>query len=93
MQHLQIIRGWYADGRKQEAVFDIACSDGQTVATDHRFPDNGVSVDLANCAISADKGDATFSATWQDPTYESGQKAFYYARVMENITCRRSTRV
>ena len=91
LQRLQIIKGWYADGRQQEAVFDIACSDGLTVATDHRCPDNGASVDLAKCAISADKGDATLSATWQDPTYESGQKAFYYARVLENPTCRWST--
>ncbi len=91
LQRLQIIKGWYADGRKHEAVFDIACSDGLAVARGHRCPDNGASVDLASCAISADAGDAALSVTWQDPTYEAGQQAFYYARVLENPTCRWST--
>lgn len=91
LQRLQIIKGWYAGGKKQEAVFDIACSDGLKVAPDHRCPDNGASVNLTNCAISADTGDAVLSATWQDPTYEPGQKAFYYARALENPTCRWST--
>ena len=31
------------------------------------------------------------SAIWQDPTYESGQEAFYYARVLGNPTCRWSS--
>lgn len=55
LHRLQIIKGWYAGGRKQEAVFDIAWSDELTVATDHRCSDNGASVDLANRAISADR--------------------------------------
>ena len=37
------------------------------------------------------QGDAQLKATWQDPTYEDEQRAFYYVRVLENPTCRWST--
>ena len=92
LQRLQIVKGWFQDGRAQEQVYDIACSDGLSVdPTTHRCPDNGASVDVTTCAFSQDKGSPDFTTSWTDPDYDAGQSAFYYARVLENPTCRWST--
>lgn len=92
LQRVQIIKGWYEDGETHERVFDVACSDGLAVdPKTHRCPDNGAKVNLADCAISADRGAGELKALWQDPEYDDGQRAFYYARVLENPTCRWST--
>lgn len=92
LQRLQIIKGWLDDGEPQERVFDVACSDGLAVDPNtHRCPDNGARVNLSDCAFSADRGAAQLKTTWQDPEYKAEQQAFYYARALENPTCRWST--
>lgn len=92
LQRLQIVKGWLADGETHEKVFDVACSDGLTVdPTTHRCPDNGAKVNLTDCAFSADRGAAELKAIWQDPEFDATHHAFYYARVLENPTCRWST--
>jgi hypothetical protein len=57
---------------------------------DRRCPDNGARVDLSDCSISRDEGEAQLRALWRDPDFDA-KRAFYYARVLENPTCRRST--
>ena len=92
LQRVQIVKGWVEDGKAQERVFDVACSDGLTPdATTHRCPDNGATVDLATCAVSENKGAAELRTLWTDPTFDPRQRAFYYVRVLENPTCRWST--
>ena len=92
LQRVQIIKGWLKDGETHEQVFDVACSDGLTVdATTHRCPDNGAKVNLIDCSHSADRGAAELKALWQDPEYDASERAFYYARALENPTCRWST--
>lgn len=92
LQRLQIVKGWIDNGQRQEQVFDIACSDGLSVdKRSHRCPDNSATVDLTTCKISAGVGASQLSATWTDPTFKRDQQAFYYARVLENPTCRWST--
>ncbi len=92
LQRMQVIKGWLEDGEAHERVFDVACSDGLAVDPDtHRCPDNGAKVNLTDCAISADSGAAELKTLWQDPEFDEYQKAFYYARVLENPTCRWST--
>lgn len=92
LQRVQVIKGWYENGATHERVFDVACSDGLAVdSKTHRCPDNGAKVNLADCAISADRGAGELKVLWQDPEYTEGQSAFYYARVLENPTCRWST--
>jgi hypothetical protein len=56
-----------------------------------RCPDNGARVQLATCSISADAGASELSTTWRDPDFRPDHEAFYYARVLENPTCRWST--
>jgi hypothetical protein len=54
----------------------------------HRCPDNGATVNLEDCSISTGKGAAELAATWTDPDFDAGERAFYYARVLENPVCR-----
>ncbi|MGB0906924.1 MAG: DUF3604 domain-containing protein [Maricaulaceae bacterium] len=92
LQRVQVVKAWFDDGKPQEAVYDIACSDGGTPdAATHRCPDNGASVDLTTCEASAGSGAPELRAAWKDPAYDSSQSATYYARVIENPTCRWST--
>ena len=92
LQRAQIIKGWMEDGAAKERVFDVACSDGLTPdAETHRCPDNGAEVNLADCSVSRAKGATQLSAVWTDPEFRAGRHAFYYARVLENPSCRWST--
>ncbi len=92
LQRLQVIKGWVDDGVSHEQVYDVACSDGGKVdPSTHRCPDNGAEVDLTNCAATADVGASELEAVWRDPSFDRGQRAFYYVRVLENPTCRWST--
>ncbi|MDG2333830.1 MAG: DUF3604 domain-containing protein [Myxococcota bacterium] len=92
LQRLQVIKGWIdSEGETHEAVFDVACSGGVGIdPATHRCPDNGASVDIGDCSVSGD-GAAQLRAVWSDPGFDPGERAFYYARVLENPTCRWST--
>ena len=93
LQRAQVVKSWIDEsGATRERVFDVACSDGLTPdPKTHRCPDNGASVDLDDCSISLDKGDAQLVTLWNDPTFDPTQRALYYARVLQNPTCRWST--
>jgi hypothetical protein len=92
LQRVQVIKGWIAEGKAHEQVFDVACSDGLKVdAKTHRCPDNGAKVDLADCSYSKDRGAGELVALWRDPDFDPVQRAFYYVRALENPTCRWST--
>ena len=93
LQRLQIIKGWVGDdGIMQERVFDIACSDNQMPdPMTHRCPDNGAKLDMQTCDIDETTGAQQLVSVWQDPTHTAGEHAFYYARVLENPTCRWSS--
>jgi len=82
LQRIQIVKGWVdAGGTAQEQVFEVAGN-----------PSNGASVDTATCATSG-PGSDSLCAVWTDPQFDREQRAFYYARVVENPVCRWSTRL
>ncbi|MBT3623974.1 MAG: DUF3604 domain-containing protein, partial [Gammaproteobacteria bacterium] len=60
-------------------------------AATNRCPDNGATVNLSNCSYSARTGSTELSVVWTDPNFEPSERAFYYARVLENPTCRWNT--
>ena len=92
LQKVQIVKGWAAGGQTYEQVYDVVCADGLTPdATTHRCRDNGATVSLTDCSYSRDKGAAELSTTWTDPDFTPSVRAFYYARVLENPTCRWTT--
>jgi hypothetical protein len=80
LQRVQIVKGWVdAKGKPHERVFDVA-GDAK----------NGATVDPATCTPRG-AGAAELCAVWRDPTFKRRERAFYYARVLENPTCRWST--
>jgi hypothetical protein len=93
LQRIQIVKGWTdATGKSFEKIFDAVCSDGGKVnRTTQRCPDNSATVDVKTCEFSQDKGDGQLQTAWTDPEFDPQQNAFYYARVLENPTCRWST--
>ncbi len=81
LQRIQIIKGWLDDqGNTHEKVFDVAGS-----------ADTGGGVNPENCATTG-SGFTNLCTIWHDPDYNASQSAFYYARVLENHSCRWSTR-
>lgn len=92
LQRLQIVKGWTVDGEHHEQVYDVACSDGGVVdPSTHRCPDNGATVDLSDCSITTGVGAGELKTVWRDADFNPEHRAFYYARGLENPTCRWST--
>lgn len=80
LERIQIIKGWVdADGQTHERVIDVA---GQVNRT--------ASVDPETCAPTG-AGRSQLCTVWQDGDFQPEQAAFYYARVLENPSCRWST--
>jgi hypothetical protein len=93
LQRLQIVKGWIdATGETHEKVIDVACAGGVAVdRSTNRCPDNGATVNLSDCSTRANTGAAQLRTVWTDPDFDANQRAFYYARALENPTCRWNT--
>jgi hypothetical protein len=77
LQRVQIIKGWLdGDGETREKVFEVGGD-----------PDNDAGVDPESCERYGD-GLETICAVWTDPEFDPDVRAFYYARVVENPSCR-----
>lgn len=67
---------WTEDGRPRERVIEVAGD-----------PESGASVDPDTCAPRGD-GAARLCRVWTDPDFDPQASAVYYARVLENPSCR-----
>ncbi|HZF54450.1 MAG TPA: DUF3604 domain-containing protein [Polyangiaceae bacterium] len=80
LQRLQVVKLWIdASGAPREQVVDIGGD-----------PKNGATVDPVTCA-PAGPGADSLCAVWTDPAFDPARSAVYYARVIENPTCRFTT--
>lgn len=76
LQRIQIVKGWLTEGGEQRVyIYDMAGGE------------NGASVDTTTCEQRGD-GAAQLCGMWEDHDFDPKQHAWYYARVLENPSCR-----
>ena len=90
LDRVQMVKGWIdSSGELQERVYDVAWSDvEERVRVGGKVPAVGDTVDRATATYTNDIGAAELRATWTDPDFARGQRAFYYLRVIEIPTPR-----
>lgn len=91
LDRLQVIKGWTKDGKTFEKIYDVALSDGRQPDASGHVPPVGNTVDAKDATYTNDIGDATLSAVWTDPAFDSTAHAFYYVRLLQIPTPRWST--
>ena len=80
LQRLQIIKGWVEGETIHQRVIEVAGD-----------PDGSARVDPLTCDPSH-SGARALCGTWRDPDFDPARPAFYYARVIEDPSCRYTTR-
>ncbi len=81
LQRIQIIKGWSEGSSTHERVYDIAGD-----------PPGEAQVNVDTCETSG-SGHAALCSVWRDPDFDPNERAFYYARVLENPSCRWSQKL
>jgi hypothetical protein len=76
LQRVQIVKVWLEGDAVREAVFDVAGD-----------AENGASVDPATCRPEG-PGGRKLCAVWRDPAFDPAAPSLWYARVVENPSCR-----
>jgi hypothetical protein len=77
LQRLQIIKLSVQGGEVKESVYDIAGNAG-----------NRATVDPETCEPTPDRGSPQLCAVWRDNQFDPRAPTLYYARVVQNPTCR-----
>lgn len=81
LQRIEIVKGWADASGTHERVYRV---DGEA---------SGATVDPATCAARGTPGAATRCGAWRDPDFDPAAASFWYARVLEDPTCRWSRRL
>jgi hypothetical protein len=89
LDRIQIIKGWQDNsGNTQEKVYDVAWGGDRKPGRDGKLPAVGNTVDVENATWTNTIGAPELITVWTDPDFDAGQRAFYYARVLEIPTPR-----
>lgn len=89
LDRIQIVKGWIDErGEAQERVYNVAWSGKRVLGIDGTLPAIVDTVDRRTGRHSARHGAASLATVWRDPAFDPGQRAFYYARVLQIPTAR-----
>ena len=89
LDRLQVIKGWLdQQGNLQEKIYSVALSDAREIDADGNIKKVGNSVNIKQASYLNSIGDPELAVVWQDPDFNSQERAFYYARVIEIPTPR-----
>ena len=92
LDRIQIVKGWVDRCQGFERIFDVAWSgERQANSGDGKLPPVGNTVDITEATYTNDIGAPELAASWTDPDFDPGVRAFYYARIIEIPTPRWST--
>jgi hypothetical protein len=81
LQRIQIVKGWLdKEGQRQELIVDAAGGE------------NRAGVDLNTCEPRG-AGKSRMCTVWEDKSFDTDTEAYYYARVLENPSCRWQTHI
>jgi len=89
LDRIQVVKGWLdASGKAQEKVYDVVWAGDRKPGKDGKLPPVGDTVDVARATYTNAIGAVELTAVWKDPDFKAGERAFYYARVIEIPTPR-----
>jgi hypothetical protein len=92
LDRVQVIKGWMdPSGKTHEEVFDVAWSGDRKPDKEGNLPPAGNTVNVEEATYTNAIGAPYLSAYWRDPSFDPGQRAFYYVRVIEIPTPRWTT--
>ncbi len=89
LDRIQIVKGWLdKNGKTLEKVYDIVWSGDRKPDNKGKLPAVGNTVDVKTATWTNTIGASELITVWNDPDFNSKQRAFYYARVIEIPTPR-----
>lgn len=92
LDRIQVVKGWMdGKGELQEKVYDVAWSGDRKAGKDGKLAPVGNTVDVANATWTNSIGSPELITVWKDPQFNSQERAFYYARILEIPTPRWTT--
>ena len=89
LDRIQIVKVWLeGKDERMDKVYDVVWSGDRKPGRDGKLPAVGNTVDVANATWTNTIGAPELITVWTDPDFDAGQRAAYYARVIEIPTPR-----